>query len=152
MRITAMKVFERPYSLRLLMFCTSCLFLGLGVWGVSVSREVGIRNANVEISNAWYLFAIIPPLVVTVLAFTLPAHIICWRRGILILALFITSLASALSAPLLYVVYDFEHRLREHPPSPNQPDAPSSAMSLRLQLAHQGRGAGDPERWAEGAE
>ena len=129
-----MKNFQRPYGLRLLMFLVSVVSLGLGLWGVSVCRDVGIRSANVEISTGWYWLAITPPVAVIGLAFTLPPQIISWRRGILPCLFGLVSLVSASTAPLLYVVYDFEHRLREHLPSPNHPAQARPGSRLGWQL------------------
>ena len=97
------------------MLIASLAALVLGVRGVSSSRDMGACYASVQIPQSWYWFAVLPPVIIATLAILLPQRVICWRRGFVASLLGLVSMISGGASPLLYIIYDFEHRL------PNQP-------------------------------
>ncbi len=101
----------------------ACLVsLVLGITGVSTSRDIGTRYAHVDVSAAWYLLPILLPMFISMLALFYPQRIFHSTRGwITLLLVLIVGIAGA-TAPLLYIVYDFDQRL---------PDQPTNSSSTR---------------------
>jgi len=99
---------------RLLILGSTAVFLVLGLIGVSGSRDIAARYGNIQIPVAWYLFPIVLAVLVAVSALLLPAAVLRWRRGVVVWLLFLATLLSGSTSPLLYTIYDFEHRLPSH--------------------------------------
>jgi hypothetical protein len=97
---------------RLVLLGSSVIFLVIGVIGVSGSRDIAARYGNIQIPVAWYLFPIMLAVLVAVSALLLPAAALRWRRGVVGWVLFLVTLLLGSTSPLLYTIYDFEHRLR----------------------------------------
>jgi hypothetical protein len=98
---------------RLVLLGSSVIFLVIGVIGVSGSRDIAARYGNIQIPVAWYLFPMLAVLV-AVSALLLPAAALRWRRGVVVWVLFLVTLLLGSTSPLLYTIYDFEHRLSSH--------------------------------------
>ena len=96
---------------RLVLVGSSLIFLVLGLIGVSGSRDIAARHANIQISVAWYLFLIVLTALVISSALLLPAAVLRWRRGMVVWVLLLITLLIGGTSPLLYIIYDFEHRL-----------------------------------------
>src|SRR5437016_5678808 len=92
----------------------------IGVFGVSGAREVGEKYAHVHVPSASYLLAIIPPVLIGILAVALPRHVLAGGRGWRATSLAIISLVFVLTEPLLYIIYDFEGRLQPQMQSRSQ--------------------------------
>jgi len=99
---------------RLLILGSSAVFLVLGLIGVSGSRDIAARYGNIQIPVAWYLFPIVLAVLVAVSALLLPAAVLRWRRGAVVWVLLLVTLLSGGTSPLLYMIYDIEHRLSSH--------------------------------------
>jgi hypothetical protein len=99
---------------RLLILGSTAVFLVLGLSGVSTSRDIAARYCNIQIPVAWYLFPIVLAVLVAASALLLPAAVLRWRRGVVVWLLILATLLSGSTSPLLYVKYDFEHRLPSH--------------------------------------
>ena len=82
--------------------------------GVSGSRDIAARYGNIQIPVAWYLFPVVLAVLVAVSALLLPAAVLCWRRGVVVWLLFLVTVLLGSTSPLLYTIYDFEHRLSSH--------------------------------------
>ncbi len=100
---------------RLLILGSTAVFLVLGLIGVSGSRDIAARYGNIQVPVAWYLFPIVLAVLVTVSALLLPAAVLHWRRGVVVWLLFLVTVLLGSTSPLLYIIYDFEHRLSSHP-------------------------------------
>ena len=100
---------------RLLILGSSAVFLVLGLIGVSGSRDIAARYGNIQIPVAWYLFPIVLAVLVAVSALLLPAAVLRWRRGVVVWVLILVTLLLGSTSPLLYIIYDFEHRLSSQP-------------------------------------
>ena len=69
--------FFNSISFRRGMIITSCMIaVVLGVIGVSGAREFSAKHADVSVSAAWYLLAIVPPIFIATGTFTLSTR---WR-------------------------------------------------------------------------
>jgi hypothetical protein len=101
---------------RLLILGSTAVFLVLGVIGVSTSRDIAARYGNIQIPVAWYLFPIVLAVLVVALALLLPAPVLRWRRGVVVWLLFLVTVLLGSTSPLLYIIYDFEHRLLSSSP------------------------------------
>ena len=99
---------------RLVLLGSSVVFLVIGVIGVSGSRDIAARYGNIQIPVAWYLFPIVLAVLVAVSALLLPAAVLRWRRGVVVWVLLLVTLLCGGTSPLLYIIYDFEHRLSSH--------------------------------------
>ena len=99
---------------RLIILGSTAVFLVLGVIGVSASRDIAARYGNIQIPVAWYLFPIVLAVLVVASALLLPAAVLRWRRGVVVWVLLLVTLLSGGTSPLLYIIYDFEHRLSSH--------------------------------------
>ncbi len=104
---------------RLLILGSTAVFLVLGVIGVSASRDIAARYGNIQIPVAWYLFPIVLGVLVVASALLLPAAVLRWRRGVVVWLLFLVTVLLGSTSPLLYIIYDFEHRLSSSSPSIN---------------------------------
>lgn len=94
---------------------TSCMIaVVLGVIGVSGAREFGAKHADVSVSAAWYLLAVVPPIIIALLSWVLPDRVLCDSSGWRAAALAMIGLAFAFTEPLLYIVYDFDQRSQRH--------------------------------------
>jgi len=100
---------------RLCILGSTAVFLIVGVLGVSSSRDIAARYGNIQIPATWYLFPIVLAVLVAAAAVFLPADIFHWRRGLIVWVLFLVSFILGSTSPLLYAIYDFEHRLSAHP-------------------------------------
>ena len=100
---------------RLAILGSTAVFLVLGVIGVSGSRDIAAHYGNIQIPVAWYLFPIVLAVLVAVSALLLPAAVLRWRRGVVVWVLLLVTLLSGGTSPLLYIIYDFEHRLSSQP-------------------------------------
>jgi len=96
---------------RLLILGSTAVFLVLGVIGVSNSRDIAARYGNIQIPVAWYLFPIVLAVLVAASALLLPAPVLRWRRGVVVVVLFLLTFMLGGTSPLLYALYDFEHSL-----------------------------------------
>jgi len=96
---------------RLLILGLTAVFLGLGLSGVSTSRDIAARYCNIQIPVAWYLFPIVLAVLVVASVLFLPAAVLRWRRGVVVWALLLATLLSGSTSPLLYGIYDFEYHL-----------------------------------------
>ena len=99
---------------RLLILGSTAVFLVLGLSGVSSSRDIAARYCNIQIPVAWYLFPIVLAVLVVASALLLPAAVLRWRRGVVVWVLLLVTLLLGCTSPLLYIKYDFEHRLPSH--------------------------------------
>ena len=99
---------------RLLILGSTAVFLVLGLSGVSGSRDIASRYYNIQIPVAWYLFPIVLAVLVVASALLLPAAVLRWRRGVVVWVLILVTLLLGSTSPLLYIKYDFEHRLPSH--------------------------------------
>ena len=99
---------------RLLILGSTAVFLVLGLIGVSGSRDIAARYGNIQIPLTWYLFPIVLAILVAVSALLLPAAVLRWRRGVVVWVLLLVTLLYGGTSPLLYIIYDFEHRLSSH--------------------------------------
>ncbi len=100
---------------RLLILGSTAAFLVLGVMGVSSSRDIAARYGNIQIPVAWYLFPIVLAVFVAASTLLLPAAALRWRRGVVVWVLLLVTLLLGGTGPLLYGIYDFEHRLSSPP-------------------------------------
>ena len=99
---------------RLVLVGSSLIFLVLGLIGVSGSRDIAARHGNIQIPAAWYLFPIVLAVLVAISTLLLPAAVLRWGRGVVVWVLLLVTLLSGGTSPLLYIIYDFEHRLSSH--------------------------------------
>ena len=99
---------------RLFILGSTAVFLVLGLSGVSTSRDIAARYCNIQIPVAWYLFPIVLAVLVVASALLLPAAVLRWRWGVVVWVLLLVTLLSGSTSPLLYIKYDFEHRLPSH--------------------------------------
>jgi hypothetical protein len=104
---------------RLLILGSTAVFLVLGLIGVSGSRDIAARYGNIQIPVAWYLFPIVLAVLVVASALLLPAAVLRWRRGVVMWLLFLVTVLLGSTSPLLYIIYDFEHRLSSSSPPIN---------------------------------
>ena len=104
---------------RLLILGSTAVFLVLGLIGVSGSRDIAARHGNIQIPVAWYLFPIMLAVLVVASTLLLPAAALRWRRGVVVWVLFLVTLLLGSTSPLLYIIYDFEHRLSSSSPPIN---------------------------------
>jgi hypothetical protein len=102
---------------RLLILGSTAVFFVVGVIGVSASRDIAARYGNIQIPVAWYLFPIVLAVLVVASALLLPAAVLRWRRGVVVWLLLLVTALLGSTSPLLYVIYDFEHRLSSSSPS-----------------------------------
>jgi hypothetical protein len=102
---------KEELSKRLLILGSTAVFLVLGLSGVSSSRDIAARYCNIQIPVAWYLFPIVLAVLVVPPALLLPAPVLRWRRGVVVWVLLLVTLLLGSTSPLLYIIYDFEHRL-----------------------------------------
>jgi len=102
---------EGQLPTRLLILGSTAIFLVLGLIGVSGSRDIAAAYGNIQIPVAWYLF---PIVLAAMSALLLPAAILRRRRGVVVWVLLLVTLLSGGTSPLLYIIYDFEHRLSSH--------------------------------------
>ena len=100
---------------RLLILGSTAVFLVLGLSGVSTSRDIAARYCNIQIPVAWYLFPIVLAVLVAASALLLPAAVLRWRRGVVVWLLLLVTVLLGSTSPLLYTIYDFEHRLLSQP-------------------------------------
>ena len=100
---------------RLVLLGSSVVFLVIGVIGVSGSRDIAARYGNIQIPVAWYLFPIMLAVLVAASTLLLPAAALRWRRGVVVWVLFLVTLLLGSTSPLLYTIYDFDHRLSSQP-------------------------------------
>jgi hypothetical protein len=105
---------KEELSRRLVILGSTAVFLVLGLSGVSSSRDIAARYCNIQIPVAWYLFPIVLAVLVVASALLLPAAVLRWRRGVVVWLLLLATLLSGSTSPLLYIKYDFEHRLPSH--------------------------------------
>jgi hypothetical protein len=104
---------------RLLILGSTAVFFVFGVIGVSASRDIAARYGNIQIPVAWYLFPIVLAVLVVASALLLPAAVLRWRRGVVVWLLFLVTVLLGSTSPLLYIIYDFEHRLSSSSPPIN---------------------------------
>ncbi len=121
---------------RLVLLGSSVIFLVIGVNGVSGSRDIAARYGNIQILVAWYLFPIVLAVLVVASALLLPAAVLRWRRGVVVWVLLLMTLLLGGTSPLLYIIYDFEHRLSSSSPPINAVERtasqPTGSQSLTL--------------------
>jgi hypothetical protein len=96
---------------RLFILGSAAVFLVLGLRGVSTSRDIAARYCNIQIPVEWYLFPIVLAVLVVTPALLLPAAVLRWWRGVVVWVLFLATLLSGSTSPLLYAIYDFERHL-----------------------------------------
>jgi hypothetical protein len=104
---------------RLLILGSTAVFFVLGVIGVSASRDIAARHGSIQIPVAWYLFPIVLAVLVVAFALLLPPAVLRWRRGVVVWLLFLVTVLLGSTGPLLYIIYDFEHRLSSSSPPIN---------------------------------
>jgi hypothetical protein len=96
---------------RLFILGSAAVFLVLGLRGVSTCRDIAARYCNIQIPVEWYLFPIVLAVLVVTSALLVPAAVLRWRRGVVVLLLILVTVLLGSTSPLLYGIYDFEHHL-----------------------------------------
>ena len=104
-----MKSLETPVFRRWFTAASGLVFLIYAIWGVTVSRRVGVEHIGIIVPAWWYAVAAIPPAIALAFALLVPTDHPAWRRRLFSNALVGFILLSLLHIPLIYRLYDFEH-------------------------------------------